>query len=83
MLKEIADSVRLDAVRVIENSITAEDDDKDLKEMWNEDAKDIIEIANLIEQNNIKEAAKQARHMDTAAREQINATAWDFMLEGE
>lgn len=77
MLKEIANTVRKDATRVLEDA--RDTDDKDLKLMWMDDAKDINIVADFIEKDDIKAAYKHARHMDTAAREQINEEAWDIL----
>lgn len=86
MLKEIANSIRRDAVGRIECSLDwkEENDPKfesEMKAMFNADTKDMLKIADLVEQNKIKEAADHARHMDTAARECINDHAWDFLMD--
>jgi len=88
MLKAIANSVRHDAVSTIQTSIawTEKNDPKfeaEMKQMFNADAKDLLHVADSIEQNKIAEAASAARHMDTAARENINERAWDFIMDGE
>lgn len=82
-LKEIANLVRKDAVYCIEDSINAEGDFADLKGMYNEDAKDLLEVAALIEQGKLKDAYTKARHMDTAARERVNDIAWDLMAAND
>lgn len=85
MLKEIANSVRSDAVVVVQNALDFKDEDaqveSEMKQMYNDDAKDLLHVADLIEQGKIEEAAKFARNMDTAARENINQNAWDFINE--
>lgn len=81
MLKKIADSVRKDAVDVIESAI--ETKDKDLQKMWNDDAADLMKVADLIESGEVYEAYCHARHMDTAAREQINEDAWDILCTAD
>lgn len=86
MLKEIANTVRHDAVGRIESSLdwTEKKDpefEASMKQMFNEDARDMLKIADLIEQDKIQEAADAARHMDTAARECINDRAWDFLMD--
>jgi hypothetical protein len=81
MLKELANLVRKDAISCIQASLEAEGQFENLKEMYNSDAKDMLEIADLIEKDKIAEAANKARMMDTAARECINDRAWDFMMD--
>lgn len=84
MLKELANLIRKDAISCIEDSIdypTNDDMSAEMKSMYNEDGRDLLKVAELIEQNKIQEAYEYARHMDTAARERINDRVWDFMFE--
>jgi hypothetical protein len=78
MLKEMADSVRNDAAAVLKDVKSWKE--PEMKAMFRGDAADLRKVAKLIEQDKIKEAADHARHMDTAARENINDKAWDFLM---
>jgi Flp pilus assembly protein TadD len=52
--------------------------DPSMRKMYREDAKDLRKGANLIKRGKFAEAFEVFDYMDTAAREEVPDSAWDF-----
>lgn len=57
--------------------------DESYKEMLLSDVEDLRQIADLIEEGNIKTAQRKADYLDTAVREEIPFKVWEFLCDGE
>jgi hypothetical protein len=77
-LKKRADEMRKFAEGYKE-SHTDHMDDAGVKKMIEDDHKEFMDIAQLIEEGNIDEACKKAEYMDTVPREMIPDSIWDFI----
>ena len=76
---EHADAVRKAAKELRASAVEYRRREPEMYRMLVADARDLRQVASLIQQGRYREAYKLACHMDTAAREHIPHEAWDFL----
>lgn len=65
--------------RVVKRGLRTFKGEKDMEEMYLADQLDYLGIAMMIRKNHIAAAWECANRLDTAARDEIPATVWDWM----
>ena len=78
-LDKMARSMERIAKKTIKESENWEE--KDMKQMFRDDAEDYLQIAELIRQGDLKNAARRANFLDTASRDEIACYVYDTLME--